>query len=89
MPTYINIYVHGDHMKITNITPVLCDVCGESTGQPDHGALSGSFDGKQYHLQLCQACFLSLIGVAKEMRRVNVMFTGEDDYLSENFGVKQ
>lgn len=65
------LYVTGDHMEIREITPVLCSVCGKNTGQPDHGVLSGDFDGKKYHLALCQACFCSLIGAAKEMRRTS------------------
>lgn len=87
MSSYIILYVTGDRMEIRGITPVLCDVCGKSTGEPDCGALSGCFSGKKYHLQLCQACFLALIGAAKEMRRVNVMFAASD-MPSDNFGLK-
>ena len=75
-------------MKIREITPVFCNVCGAIAGKNDCGALAGSFDGKRHHLKLCQACFLSLIGAAKEMRGVSVMFTN-DDAPSDDFGLKQ
>lgn len=81
-------YAYGDHMEITEITPVLCAVCGKNTGRPDHGALSGTFGGKQYHVALCQACFAVLLGTAREMRRVSTMFTNSDAG-SDDFGLKQ
>lgn len=87
MSSYINLYDSGDRMEIKGITPVLCSVCSEIAGKPDCGALAGSFNGKQYRVELCRSCFMTLLGTAREMRRATVMFAASD-VPNDDFGLK-
>jgi hypothetical protein len=58
--------------------------CGELTADLGDGSKQ---DGKLYHLDLCESCFMVAINALKDTRRQNTMFDEKREVSNELFGL--
>jgi hypothetical protein len=60
------------------------DECAELTASWGYGSKQ---DGKSYHLDLCESCFMVALYALRDERRSHVMFDEDKDLSDENFGL--
>tara|TARA_R100001039_G_C1806674_1_gene80796 strand:+ start:388 stop:672 length:285 start_codon:yes stop_codon:yes gene_type:complete len=68
-------------VQVDSVVGVICDVCGNevcrSGSKPEFGTLSArwgyasSHDGESYQVDLCEACFFSVLGGLREKRKTS------------------
>ncbi|MEZ9709300.1 hypothetical protein AB4254_11530 [Vibrio breoganii] len=79
----------------------VCDVCDKSVSvefngiktqefgelKAEFGVGSNGQDGKAYHIDLCEACFMMTVAAVKGQRRSQSMFDDDMALPGDNFGL--
>jgi|TARA_R110000850_G_C9890672_1_gene458825 hypothetical protein len=81
-----------EKVEVETVTDVVCDVCLCSTQVTSgglefatlqaHWGYSSKHDGERYELHLCEDCFFITIAQLKQERRIQNIFSNDDDAVS-------